>query len=399
MCPSKSLFDRSVLALHYRARGQALVELLIFFPLIIALVAGIFTLGYYVQVKALAVNTARFSAWERSVYADPDHLWSGDADWEGADQPSLNATARRDAEQVVADGLAYLSSPNFRIVSSVFGDGSENWSSEPIAGSADSAARMWGGKPLSITHGAGGRAGDFARDSAGLTQSDTSEDGLASLKARTSASEHWDRVCTGYGDAVDKRPGGTELEDTRWRQRCDSYLKMPGESLSDLSGSPIANTGHRLNRDFLVREAVHLSIRDVFRENSWQIALLNLAEFDASARRTIDIDAVAGLYVNAWSPKNEETFARKVGGLDTGPFLRGVQVASNKMGDGFRSLVPGLKAQMSQSVPFLDTFFMQPESVDLTAYSHVQLFTRSIPGGVTNHGLEGPIPNPDGGLE
>jgi hypothetical protein len=357
-----------------RQGGQALVELIVFFPLVIALAAAVFSMALYVQTKTLTVNTARFAAWERSVYADPAHLWSGDEAFEGGPgNATVHATARRDDHAIFGDGLAYLSTPGIRVRS----DAHIGAMQASIAGATSGAGSqsrssvlMWGEDRLENRDEGGRNVGNFVRDVSSLVNNGNGSQAASGLKAIDSAAageSHWD----------------------------ETSADVVADSLEDLSGTPIANEGHKLPRDMMVRKTVSLSVDNVFRDRGWAVGLLKFAGNGSAPSLTMT--STAGLYVNSWAPKNEETFIRKVGGLDVEPFVSGATFIHSQAKQGLDAAIGGDNTQrMRTMIPILGQFFIMPGGPNLQPSSSVQLITRSVPGG--NPGYDR-FPESHGGLE
>lgn len=318
-------------------RGQALVEMLIVAPLVIAVAAGIMAIAMYLQAKTTTVATARYSVWERSVWADPEHPWAGDHSNQMGG--SASTVMRSDSDIAIA-GLAYTANPSLRIRSDrnmavvAADDGSDHNNPDVLS---------WGGSMQSGYKTMGGSVGSFAQ---GAGPSGSAQSAWESLRSR-------------FSHEAD-------------RDSQDVYLAS--DSLQDFGVEPLADRGLKLPQESVITATTSLALPNVF-HGFWSLGWLDFR--DANGSSEIRIASNAALLTNAWAPKNEEVFRTKVHGLDVKPLLDYITVASDSINSGLQSRM-GAQADLLSWIPIFGDFQLGKNPV-LDSTTVALPFTRITP--------------------
>lgn len=293
-----------------KQRGQALVEMIIVAPLMLAIAAGIMAIAMYIQAKTTTVSTARYAVWERSVWADPDNPWSGG---DSNDLGGSESTVIRPDYDIFRAGMAYATTPNLRIrsdrnIASLSGDSGNDPGNQKVL--------SWGGSTQSGHNTLGGNVGAFAKGALGA-----------------STASAWEEVNTRYSHSI-----------TRAEQ--DVYLAS--DALQDFGIEPLADRGLELPTDSVLSAEATLALPNVF-HSLWSIGWLT---FDsASGDPEFRISSSASLLVNSWAPKNEEVFMKKVHGLDIKPLADYITAANESIFSGIQSRM-GAQADLLTWLPF-----------------------------------------------
>ncbi|HEA53665.1 hypothetical protein LCGC14_0683840 [marine sediment metagenome] len=316
--------------------GQALVEMIVVAPLIIAIAAGIMAIAMYLQAKTTTVAAARFAVWERSVWADPDHPWSG------GDSSSLGgseSTVIRPDFDIFHAGLAYATTPSLRIRSDrnmavvAASSGRDHKNPEVLS---------WGGSTQSGYKTFGGNVGAFVKG--------TREDSTRSA---------WEELSSRYS-----------FDLTRDEQ--DVYLAS--DSLQDFGIEPLANRGLELPTDSVLSAEATLALPNVFHA-LWSLGWLDFN--DANGDTELRISSTASLLTNSWAPKNEKVFIQKVHGLDIKPLADYITAANEAIGSGIKSRM-GAQSDLLTWIPIFGDILLAKNPI-LDVSSVALPFTRVIP--------------------
>lgn len=305
-------------------------------PLIIAIAAGIMAIAMYLQAKTTTVTTARYSVWERAVWADPEHPWSGgDSDELGGSA----STVIRSEFDIFQAGLAYTTNPNLRIRSDrnmaevAAYSGSDNDNPDVLS---------WGGTTHSGYRTFGGNVGAFVQG----TRGDDSRSAWEGLRSR-------------YFHTME-------------RNEQDVYLAS--DSLQNFGIEPLANRGLKLPQDSVISAQATLALPNVFHA-FWSLGWLDFNEADGQSE--LRISSTASLLTNSWAPKNEDVFVRKVHGLDVKPLADYITVANQAIFDGINSRM-GAQSDLLTWVPIFGDILLAKNPL-LDASSVALPFTRAIP--------------------
>jgi hypothetical protein len=296
--------------MNTKQRGQALVEMIVVAPLMMAIAAGIMAIAMYFQAKTTTVSTARYAVWERSVWADPDNPWAGG---DSNDLGGSESTVIRPDYDIFRAGMAYVTTPSLRIrsdrnIASLAEDFGNNPGNQEVL--------SWGGTTQSGYNTIGGTVGAFAKG--------------ARVASTTNA---WEELNSRYFHSI-----------TRAKQ--DVYLAS--DALQDFGVEPLADRGLELPTDSVLSAEATLALPNVF-NSLWSIGWLS---FDSvSDRPEFRITSTASLLVNSWAPKNEAVFIHKVHGLDIKPLADYLTAANQSIYSGIQSRM-GAQADLLTWLPF-----------------------------------------------
>lgn len=322
--------------MYRHQQGQALVEMIVVAPLIIAIAAGIMAIAMYFQAKTTTVTTARYSVWERSVWADPDHPWSGgDSDELGG----ANSTVVRSEFEILQAGLAYTTNPNLRIRS--------DRSMVEVASYAGSDhdnpdVLSWGGFTHSGYKTFGGNVGAFVQ-------------GAREGSTRSA----WENLRSRFFYTME-------------RDEQDVYLAS--SSLQNFGIEPLADRGLQLPEDSVISAEATLALPNVF-HGFWSLGWLDFDQGDGASE--IRIGSTASLLTNAWAPKHEKVFIQKVHGLDVKPLVDYITAANQAIAVGIDSRM-GAQSDLLTWVPIFGDILLA-KNPKLDASSVALPFTRVIP--------------------
>lgn len=296
--------------MNTKQRGQALIEMIVVAPLMIAIAAGIMAIAMYLQAKTTTVSTARYAVWERSVWADPDNPWAGG---DSNELGGAESTVIRPDYDIFRAGMAYATSPNLRIrsdrnIASLAGDSGNDPGNQKVL--------SWGGTTQSGSDTLGGNVGAFAKGA-----------------LNTSRANAWEEMNSRYFHSI-----------TRAEQ--DVYLAS--DALQDFGIEPLADRGLELPTDSVLSAEATLALPNVF-HSLWSIGWLNLDS--ASGNPEFRISSTASLLVNSWAPKNEEVFIHKVHGLDIKPLADYLTAANQSIYSGIQSRM-GAQSDLLTWLPF-----------------------------------------------
>jgi hypothetical protein len=314
--------------------GQAVVEMLVVGPLILAVAAGVMALALYMQAQTVAVNTARHAVWERSVWADPDEPWNGSHDGELGGAAS---TVMRPDYDIAIAGLAYTTNPNLRMRSDR--DMAAVATHDPTDPSATEVMR-WGGKMRSGAATMGGNVAAFIRDA------DADPDRSA-----------WEILTSRFSHSTER-----DAQDT-------GFPVIPSHMMQDFGIDPLISRGLGFDTDSVLSSRIALTMPNVFNA-PWAMAWL---DFDGgpTAMAEIQLDATASLLANPWAPKNEDVFQTKVHGLDVKPLTNVATYVSAQIGEGLASR----QASQMSIMEWLPIF----GDIQLAGSPSLQSFTEVLP--------------------
>lgn len=313
------------------------METIIWSALVLALVPGVVVLFKYAQMRQFSEELLRYTLWERTVWAAPEHPWNGDT--KGENSVIQAATAR-----LVAQGSARLSSPR-RAISSTGLTASG-------ARSAASAGRL---KPWSVSP-AEVRLLRLAPDKAG------------SLTGGHSPSADYVQQTWAFPDH-----------------------RLPAHVLAGNLHIPVLNLERGLDfNESLVTATIDTELKNLY--GAWdgffplpQNALGN------GLGAPISMHLSGAILTNAWTPKNETVFREKVHSLDVKPMMDYITYVSSKI-DDVTSIIP---EPLKPFIPFLGplTLAGNPE---LDARTSKLPYTRALPfhveheSGVHGYSAKGP---------
>lgn len=318
--------------------GQALVEMLVVAPLILAIAAGIMAIGMYMQAKTTTIGAARYSVWERAVWADPERPWNGE---HNHGLGGSSSTVIRTEYDIAHSGLAYLTNPSLRIrsdrnISRVASfDGSDYDNPEVLS---------WGGSTHSGYRTLGGNVGAFvagAREASDLSA--------------------WQQINSRY------------VYEMTYEEQGDDII-LPSHELQDFGIEPLVNRGLKLPTESVVSAKVTLALPNVFHA-AWSLGWLTFD--DVAGDSEMRIASSASLLTNSWAPKNEEVYTHKVHGLDVKPLTDYITAANQGIASGIESRM-GAQADLLTWIPILGDVLLAGNPV-LDSSSTVLPFTRIIP--------------------
>ncbi|TGN41860.1 TadE/TadG family type IV pilus assembly protein [Marinobacter confluentis] len=318
-------------------KGQALVEMVVIGPLIIAIAAGIMALALYFQAKTLSVNAARYAVWERSVWADPERPWNGGHDEELGGNAS--SVLRSDYSTLDA-GLALYSNPNLRIrsdrsMSELADYGGDDHNTQEVL--------SWGGETRSGFGSFGGNVGTFIQ-------------GASDTETRSA----WEHLHSRYAATMDYE---------------EQSGARPSSTLHDFNIDPIANMGLEMPTEALASADATINLRNVF-QGAWSLGWLDFDSTDGSDEFTMT--STASLLTNPWAPKNEAVYKKKVHSLSVKQLMDYITIATDKINSGITGRL-GDQSKLLEYVPILGPT-MQAKNPELEPTSTAMPLTRVIPG-------------------
>lgn len=304
---------------RYRMAGQALVEVTICAALVIALVPGIVVLFKYAQMRQFADELVRYTVWERTVWADPNHRWDNEA----AGQDKI---VQAESELIAARGISRLGNSRQSISSA-------RETAVAVAGTAGER-QPWGISPQErqILNLADNKAGS-------LTGTEQLSPGIVD--------ENWDAVNN----------------------------QLPAQVLTGNFEMPLLQTNHglELNSNTLVTAVIDTPLNNLY--GQWE-GLFPLSQNALGTGMGVDFQLTAqgSILANAWTPKNEGVFCNKVHGLDLKSQLAPI-TAINSAVDDFTSFIPDIAKRM---IPFLSAV-TQAGNPELHASTSVLPYIRALP--------------------
>lgn len=303
-----------------RAKGQALVEVIICAALVIALVPGIVVLFKYAQMRQFADELVRYTVWERTVWTDPDNKWDNSAQGE-------HQFVQAGASEIAMQGIARLGNPRQSLAS-------ERSAANAMSGPAANAPKPWG----------------ISEEEQTLLRLSDAKAGSLTGTEQLSPS------------VVKETWGGPEN-------------KLPAHILTGSFTVPVLGfeRGLDINSDTLVTASIDSPLNNLYGE--WP----GLFNFSGSALgetmgEPIQMNAQGAILTNGWTPKNEEVFCKKVHGLDVKPMLSYMS-AVNGVVDDLTSFIPDIAKHF---IPFLGSF-TQAGNPELHASTGMIPYIRALP--------------------
>lgn len=331
MRPRSAGPGRAVSRGHARETGQALVEVIIWSALVLALVPGVVVLFKYAQMRQFSDQLVRYVLWERTVWSDPSQPWNGSAK---GDQ----RVATLSGEVLKAGAMGRLSNPRLAMSSTRWADVEPGEGVEPADTVASTRLRPWRISPGER------RLLRLAPEKAGAltTNADFSS---------SSIGEQW--------SAPEER--------------------LPGQVLAGSVTIPVLNLERGLDlNDSLVTASIDAPVKNLFGE--WEGLLpLPLHALGGSLGEPMTMNVSGALLTNAWTPKNESVFVDKVHSLDVKPTLKYMTYVSSKV-DDVTSIIP---EPLKRLIPFLGPL-TQAGNPELDASTARIPYIRALPWHIEN---------------
>lgn len=332
-----TIHTRHRLSSRDRQGGQALVETIIWSALVLALVPGIVVLFKYAQMRQFSEELLRYTLWERTVWTAPAHPWSGQVHGE-------NRMIQAATQRLVAQGVARLSNPRQAISST---------DPSPVdPGMVTPAGRL---KPWAVS---------------------TAEARLLRLAP----------------DKTGALTGGGSLSADYVRQTWDfPDNRLPAHVLAGHFHIPVLNIDRGLDfNKSLVTASIDTRLKNLY--GAWQ-GLFPLPRYalGSQAGVSIHMHLTGSILTNAWTPKNETVFRKKVHSLDVKPMLGYITYVSSKI-DDITSIIP---EPLKPFIPFLGPL-TQAGNPELHARTAALPYIRAVPihidneSGVHGYSAKGP---------
>lgn len=324
-----------------KEQGQALVEAVVVFPLIIAVALGAMTLFLYTQVQGTAIQVARQGVWERSVWADWNNPWAG------SDQSGLGGVARtvtRTDHDIYYSALAHQVSPELRIRSDRDVAALANASG---LSAASASIPIWDGAMKPGKQVLGGNVAALA-------------DAAAPQSLAASLTMPWQSLMDNFSF------------DTHWAEPDGA---QPARALAQpLLNVPPVNVSANLPVDTVATTEVAISLPNTLLR-PLTIGLLRLDGDDEPAM--LSFFATGAILTNPWAPKDENVFREKVHGLDLDQMVDAAVAPFSKIEGGVTGAMGGASLFL-ESIPLFGTL-IKPGQPSLDSTTAALPFTRVIP--------------------
>lgn len=306
--------------------GQALVEVIIWSLLVIAMVSGIGVLFKYAENRQFAQNLVRYVLWERTVWSSPDHPWNGDAN-------GNETVVQADKQLLVARGIERLSSPRSAVLSA-----------DKVTVDSDEGRQASGGrlKPWSVS---------------------TSEGRLMRLAAN--------KVGAMYTSGM-----SPDIVKEEWKA---PEHQLPGHILTNKVSIPglSIDRGLQINHS-MVTASIDQPLRDLY--GTWQgLIPLPTHALGEDMGSAINLHVQGTILTNGWTVKNEKMFRRKIHDLDVRPLLTYFTYVSSQLNDATRIIPTFLK----HFIPFLGPL-SEAGNPQLHARTAMVPYERALPWHVDN---------------